>query len=682
MKTTAALLSCCLLLAVSPSASSASPGRTLEFTGQATFATVDEDSNGLAEALAIDAWVTVLEAGEYAISGSLNRQGELISMGPGRNCQLFSGDFINGGPGRYVAHLEFSGEDIFEHGSNGPYQVKLSAIDSSGVCDTLECSTPPYPHTIFGEIMATLTSATDSGVDLDGDGKYDVLRATVHASVRAPGLFVVSGGLSKDKVSVVDSGVNVPLQAGDQTVTLDLSGIKIRKKNTDGPYEFSVCIADTVEFNHSCLEDTTSSYSASDFDVSALTPTGKHSDQALDLDDDGDYDVLRASFEVDSEVSGPVTILGALAERGGQGGRHGACIATSNDSAYLVVGIQTLSLDFRGGDISRRGTDGPYVLADVGVLDENYHAVDNLILGFLTDAYLAGQFDKGPPVLAYLNHFTDSATAINLNGYADSLTVSLSVQSSQDVVVLGTADLFDSSGKFIANGTGETSATGGVPTLLEIRFDGRYIYGNLKDGPFEVKNAYVYHSRDVLNGVEVRVVGRTAAYEHTDFERVAVVTGIVEAAPGVPAFQAEVRSRESVDYTDSSGSYRLIYLRSGTKLVRAKHKQGQKWHIVLNGKLIGTGDSVRVDVNAGQIDTLKFLAYDPASAPENPGLGGKLLEKLHQNAPSSILLAERGFDAPPGRALHSCRPIAEHLDAVVIGISNVDMTGGINRDTR
>jgi hypothetical protein len=301
---------------------SASAGERLEFSGQAAFSTVDEDSNGLAEALAVDAEVRVLEAGQYLIGGELSRQGEFISNGPRSTSPLFSDYVLEAGPGTYVAHVEFSGEDIFEHGMNGPYQVRLWAVDASGVHDSLECSTPSYAYTIFGEVLATLTSATDSGVDLDDDGKYDVLRTTLHVSVRAPGTFAVDGGLSKDSVSIAGSGVNVPLQIGEQTVTLDFPGVKIRKRNLDGPYEVSVSISDALQANFSSLKHTTAPYSASDFDVSALTPTGNHDDQGLDLDQDGEYDVLRASFEVNSEISGPVTIMGTLTEQGEPGLRE------------------------------------------------------------------------------------------------------------------------------------------------------------------------------------------------------------------------------------------------------------------------------------------------------------------------------------------------------------------------
>jgi hypothetical protein len=142
-----------------------------------------------------------------------------------------------------------------------------------------------------------------------------VLRTFLRVAVRASGGFTVSGDLSGESGSIAHTAVNGPLPTGEQIVTLDFSGIEIRKENVDGPYEFLACVSDTLEYNHSCLEDTTGSFAASEFDVSPLTPTGNHGDQGLDLDQDGTFDVLRASFEVNSEVSGPVTVMGALTEQ-------------------------------------------------------------------------------------------------------------------------------------------------------------------------------------------------------------------------------------------------------------------------------------------------------------------------------------------------------------------------------
>jgi len=121
---------------------SASTGGNFEFTGQVAFETVDRDSNGLAEDLAMNAEFRVLEAGKYVIKGVLSHHGNFISHSPRFGSPRFSSYFFDGAPGTYVARLEFSGEDIFEHGQNGPYEVTLWAIGPSGVEDTLEFSTP------------------------------------------------------------------------------------------------------------------------------------------------------------------------------------------------------------------------------------------------------------------------------------------------------------------------------------------------------------------------------------------------------------------------------------------------------------------------------------------------------------------------------------------------------------
>jgi hypothetical protein len=44
-------------------------------------------------------------------------------------------------------------------------------------------------------------------------------------------------------------------------------------------------------------------------------------------------------------------------------------------------------------------------------------------------------------------------------------------------------------------------------------------------------------------------------------------------------------------------------------------------------------------------------------------------------------LPEHALDPAPGCVLYSCRPAAEHLDAMVVGVRDVDFSTGINRDT-
>ena len=53
----------------------------------------------------------------------------------------------------------------------------------------------------------------------------------------------------------------------------------------------------------------------------------------------------------------------------------------------------------------------------------------------------------------------------------------------------------------------------------------------------------------------------------------------------------------------------------------------------------------------------------------------------HRRSWGNRALAEHGFDAAPGGVLNSCLPIAEHLDAMVLGVRDIDVATCINHDT-
>jgi hypothetical protein len=160
-------------------------------------------------------------------------------------------------------------------------------------------------------------------------------------------------------------------------------------------------------------------------------------------------------------------------------------------------------------------------------------------------------------------------------------------------------------------------ATAETPVYLDIYFDGRYVFGSLADGPYQIEDAYVYPSGDVTKGIEIAEVGATDTYTYTDFEPAAVVTGVVEEAQGVYAVGAEVRSTHAVDWTDDNGTYRLVYVESDSMLIRATHEGTTSWDICLNGQFVATGDSITIPVNVGDVDTLDFM-FSVSGVPDEP----------------------------------------------------------------
>lgn len=128
----------------------------LRITDSYSFAPVDDDGNGIFDALVAKIDVEVLTPGFYTVTGMLMKNGKTISDQPAfehaQPTQVFIGDEL----GIHTATLVFSGEQIFRSGKNGPYELEVVAIGSD--FDAKIVTTPAYDHTLFGERSARTES--------------------------------------------------------------------------------------------------------------------------------------------------------------------------------------------------------------------------------------------------------------------------------------------------------------------------------------------------------------------------------------------------------------------------------------------------------------------------------------------------------------------------------------------
>ncbi|MCP4654839.1 MAG: hypothetical protein GY856_05400, partial [bacterium] len=149
---------------------------------------------------------------------------------------------LSGEPGEYSVRLHFSGEEIYRSHTNGPYLFRASISSERGVADTLSVKTPPYPHIVFGEESSEILTVETKGIDVDGDGLYEVMEATVGLNVRRPGLFVLEARLAQQGQTIAEVARRVPLLPGKRprTVKLGFPGKLIARKGLKGPYELTV----------------------------------------------------------------------------------------------------------------------------------------------------------------------------------------------------------------------------------------------------------------------------------------------------------------------------------------------------------------------------------------------------------------------------------------------------------
>jgi hypothetical protein len=258
-----------------------SPGdKNIRFTGSARFDLLDENSDGLMDALLMESEFVTSAEGHFGFFAQLWKDGDIVASG----ARYFMAAPITAGPysgpaGIHTNQFRFSGEQIYLSGKDGPYLVWASAgprKPDTGAGDVLEIETPPYSHLQFGEIGARVKSVSDSLIDYDDDGLFEALRATAEISVRAAGDYHTNFYLYSD-AGPHNLGAQyrtTALTPGTHVVEADFDGGDISRQGTDGPWiihvylrEYPVPVGEWPDpRNH-----TTPAYKASDFEPGPAT---------------------------------------------------------------------------------------------------------------------------------------------------------------------------------------------------------------------------------------------------------------------------------------------------------------------------------------------------------------------------------------------------------------------------
>ncbi|MDL2269383.1 hypothetical protein LJC71_06330 [Desulfosarcina sp. OttesenSCG-928-A07] len=324
------------------------------------FAPVDEDGDGLFDALIVRVDVEILYAGFYSITGVLRKNGEIVADKP-----VFDGPAVPDGgaadpygPGIHTLSICFSGDQILRSGENGPYDLEITAFDPA-LAGQKTVVTPVYDHLSFGEFggLASLSGITDTPVDTDDNGRYDGLSVAIETNVILPAEYQIHGSLYDSHNKAIGQTVAThPLDSGEQTVMLQFPGQPILRSGQDGPYEVAVSLATAKNRGMDGMKALTRAYTHLDFE-GILDLDGVMIDQGIDTNGNGFYDVLRVSFGADIRAAGTFRIAGYMKMKWKtrRFGVHAMPLTLT-----LEPGHQTLILDFPGQFIKQYSIDGPY----------------------------------------------------------------------------------------------------------------------------------------------------------------------------------------------------------------------------------------------------------------------------------------------------------------------------------
>lgn len=209
---------------------------TSSFTGGHRDFGRDTNGNGLYDDLVVEVDLDVTAATGYRLFG-------VLTDSAGNRHQASFDGVLPVGPA--TVELVFDGEALFANRVDGPYTLSELRLVEEGdllllpVAETTDSHvTAAYGHTEFEHARLRLTGAgTAEGVDLNSNGLYDLLTASVEVEADFAGFYQWSALLVDSRGTEIgfDTG-SAFLPAGASQIGFAFDGATIGANGVDGPY--------------------------------------------------------------------------------------------------------------------------------------------------------------------------------------------------------------------------------------------------------------------------------------------------------------------------------------------------------------------------------------------------------------------------------------------------------------
>jgi hypothetical protein len=239
---------------------------------------VDTGVDGLYDYLDITVDVDINEPGEFELSAQLH----------GSSMVLDTSQVINipGSGTTEQVTLRFDGSLIFFHRENGPYQLKMLRLRENTQRKQLDFQADAFTTSAFqfsefqnSGIVIDENSYTDSGGELDSDGKFVTLDLMFNISSTVPGPYTILASLEDSKggtIAKVSTAVGLGGVEGFAElapVMLSFDGKEIFAAGLDGPYQVAdvTVISDGgIVMDQNPVPWLTAAYEVGDFGVVVL----------------------------------------------------------------------------------------------------------------------------------------------------------------------------------------------------------------------------------------------------------------------------------------------------------------------------------------------------------------------------------------------------------------------------
>jgi len=352
---------------------------------------VDVDSDSLYEIFAVNVSLNVTEPGWYAVTGFLFTPDTYLTSG------VWLTRFALFEVGTSVAVLNFSSFYIRAYGLDGTFIVNLQLSAQNGTkYANMNWTLGNYNGASFDySLPATINGALgDSGLNTDSDSKFEYLVISVQVQINVEGFYGLTAWIPALTVdSTGYSRVTANLTAGLHTMDVRFRGDMFVNAAIDGPYLVEIGLSDG-SFNpylgfFDARSHTTQSYAYTDFEASAGASFVSHSDESLDINDDGAQEYISVHVNLYVDVPGIYNISGRLSVIVG-------FIETVWERTNLGAGNQTVTLLFPGDVIKASKWNDSYLIF-LNISDADGELLSSPV--FFTEYYTWVVFAK-PPVAA------------------------------------------------------------------------------------------------------------------------------------------------------------------------------------------------------------------------------------------------------------------------------------------
>lgn len=291
-----------------------------------------------------------------------------------------------------------SGDGIYSAEFTPQMAGKYSLVAiSTGAATSKKEFTRNSLATIEARVVASEFNGTisDRGVDDNSDGLFDRIEFRLGTQTAVSGQYQAFVELKTSSgQKLIGNGV-ANLTNGTGAITANIPASAVRQANENGPYtierirlEQITETAGSQEVDRRINLGQTQPYQINQFQRPPLILTGVFSEQGIDTNGNGKFDILRVSVQVDVLTAGLYEWNMKLANADFQD------ISFASARGNLVAGLNNITVDFNGAQIRRSESNGPYEIRDLLLFGPQ--SIVGAEVG-MTRPYQFTDFDEGGP---------------------------------------------------------------------------------------------------------------------------------------------------------------------------------------------------------------------------------------------------------------------------------------------